>query len=47
MNVITDNGEVLTALVSIVVGGIVRYFEKRKLRKEKKLFDAPEENNQN
>lgn len=42
MNIVTDNGEVLSALVTIVVGGIVRYFEKRKLRKDKKLFDKQE-----
>lgn len=40
---VLNNGELLTSLVTIIVGGVVRYFEKKKLKKQKLLFDTQKE----
>lgn len=39
MNTITENSEVLTVICSIIVGGIWRAIEKRRLRKKGVLND--------
>lgn len=36
---IADNSEILTALVTIIVGGIIRGIEKHRLRRKGKLND--------
>lgn len=36
---ISDNSEILTALVTIILGGIIRGIEKHRLRRKGKLND--------
>jgi hypothetical protein len=38
-NIITNNSELISTLITIIVGGIVRAIEKRKLRKKGLLND--------
>ena len=38
-NIITNNSELISTLVTIIIGGIVRAIEKRKLRKKGLLND--------
>ena len=38
--VITDNTELISSLVTIIVGGIIRAVEKRRLRKKGLLNDT-------
>lgn len=34
IKLLTENSEAITALVTAIVGGIIRAFEKRKMKKE-------------